>query len=307
MSQNKQSMKYRFKLLFVSVVCVGMVSACASLPPKNDAFESAMRAYEEAKANSEVMANAPVAMHDAEKAMNDAKNAYLDGSENVTHLAYIAEKNVQIAIARTEQRIAEKQIDQLSKDKQSILIDTRQREADDAKQKAEQRAKQLEAKEQEIERKALELKAKSREIEMAREQARQLERELSDLQAKQTNRGIVLTIGDVLFQFAKADLLAGGKRSIDTVADFLRRYPNRKVMIEGHTDDIGSQEYNLKLSLLRAESVRSALMQKGIDPLRVKTKGFGKLFPVADNKTPTGQQANRRVEIIILDEGKEFD
>jgi outer membrane protein OmpA-like peptidoglycan-associated protein len=90
--------------------------------------------------------------------------------------------------------------------------------------------------------------------------------------------------------------------SIDILADFLRKYPKRSVLIEGFTD-IGTETYNLGLSQQRADAVRDSLRARGIDTERITAKGYGKQFPVASNKTPAGRQQNRRVEITILDEG----
>jgi OOP family OmpA-OmpF porin len=137
----------------------------------------------------------------------------------------------------------------------------------------------------------------------AKAAADQLTRELSDLKAKQTERGIVLTIGDVLFATAKADLSSDALRSVNKLADFLQKYPNRNVLIEGHTDSVGSDEYNLGLSQRRADSVKESLTAKGIGGERIVTKGYGKKYPVASNETAAGKQQNRRVEVIILNEG----
>jgi len=141
------------------------------------------------------------------------------------------------------------------------------------------------------------------EAERARAEADQLMKELSDLKAKQTERGIVLTIGDVLFAFGKADLSPKTDRSVRTLADFLKKYPNRNVLIEGHTDSIGSDDYNLGLSRLRAESVKTKLAADGIEPARITTVGYGKKYPAFSNDTEADRAQNRRVEVIILNEG----
>ena len=130
-------------------------------------------------------------------------------------------------------------------------------------------------------------------------QARELEQELSELKAKKTDRGFVLTLGDVLFATGKADLMPGAQRTIDQLAAFLNKYPNKNVNVEGHTDSVGSEAYNMTLSQHRAESVRSAIMARGISPDRITAKGFGELYPVASNDNPAGRQQNRRVEILI--------
>ena len=143
----------------------------------------------------------------------------------------------------------------------------------------------------------------ARVAEMARAELAQLMKELSELQGKLTDRGIVLTIGDVLFAFDKADLNASAQNSMDKIAAFLHEKQNRNLLVEGHTDSIGSDEYNQKLSSQRAASVQGALVKRGIAGERIVTVGYSKKYPVASNDTADGRQQNRRVEVIILNEG----
>ena len=133
----------------------------------------------------------------------------------------------------------------------------------------------------------------------ARMQAAALQAEIDAMNARSTDRGLVLTLGDVLFETAKADLKAGAVADLDQLATFLSKYPDRSVVIEGHTDSVGGEDYNLGLSQRRAESVRAYLMRHGVDPSRVTTQGMGESVPVATNETAGGRQQNRRVEIIV--------
>jgi outer membrane protein OmpA-like peptidoglycan-associated protein len=170
-------------------------------------------------------------------------------------------------------------------------------------QEAEQARRQAEAKAKEAERARMEAAAKAEEAEKAKAEIDELLSQLSDLKAKQTERGIVLTIGDVLFAFDKATLSPGAFRNVGKLADFLQKHQNRSVLIEGHTDSVGSDEYNLDLSEKRAAAVKNALVAKGVGEERVATKGYGKKYPVASNNTPEGRQLNRRVEVVVLNEG----
>ena len=176
-------------------------------------------------------------------------------------------------------------------------------EAEKSKKEAEARALELEKAKKEADTKRLEAELARTKAEEAIAQRKQLETELSELKAKQTEKGIVLTLGDILFETGKANLMPGAMHSIDILADFLRKYPKRNVLIEGFTDSTGTETYNLGLSQQRADAVRDSLRASGIATERITTKGYGKQFPVASNKTPAGRQQNRRVEIIILDEG----
>jgi outer membrane protein OmpA-like peptidoglycan-associated protein len=126
--------------------------------------------------------------------------------------------------------------------------------------------------------------------------------QLAALQAKQTDRGTVVTLGDVLFDTGKSDLKTGGLRNMQKLAEFLRSNPQRKVMVEGFTDSVGSDSFNMELSDRRANSVRMALIDLGIDSNRIDARGYGEGYPVAGNDTPSGRQMNRRVEVIISDE-----
>jgi outer membrane protein OmpA-like peptidoglycan-associated protein len=141
----------------------------------------------------------------------------------------------------------------------------------------------------------------------AKAEAEELMKELSELKAQQTERGIVLTIGDVLFATGKADLSPNANKSAEKLADFLKKHPKRDVLIEGHTDSVGKDDYNLVLSRKRADSVKYKLMADGVEADRITTVGYGKKFPLASNDTKAGKAQNRRVEVIILNEGVKAD
>jgi outer membrane protein OmpA-like peptidoglycan-associated protein len=130
-------------------------------------------------------------------------------------------------------------------------------------------------------------------------QAAELQRQIDLLQARPTDRGLVLTLGDVLFVSGRADLRAGASDHLNKLASFLNRYPERTAVIEGYTDSVGSEAYNQGLSERRAESVRSYLIAQGVASARLEASGKGESNPVADNASPDGRQQNRRVEVII--------
>ena len=134
-----------------------------------------------------------------------------------------------------------------------------------------------------------------------------LENELADLKAKQTDRGMVLTLGDVLFDTGRATLKAGAMRTVDELAAFLQQHPERKVLIEGYTDSVGSDDLNLDLSQRRAEAVRDALTRRNVPFDHVQVHGLGERYPVASNDTGAGRQLNRRVEVVFSNNGGTFD
>jgi outer membrane protein OmpA-like peptidoglycan-associated protein len=130
-------------------------------------------------------------------------------------------------------------------------------------------------------------------------QSAQLQAEIDQLKAKQTDRGLVLTLGDVLFDTGRATLNPGASMKLDRLAAFLNEHPDRHVQIEGFTDSVGTDAYNQDLSERRADAVKAALTMRGIDPSRVGTEGYGKAYPVASNSDSGGRQLNRRVEVVI--------
>src|SRR5262249_49598820 len=130
--------------------------------------------------------------------------------------------------------------------------------------------------------------------------------ELQDLQAKQTDRGLVMTLSDVLFDTGRATLKPGADRDLDRLAQALKDNPNTRVKIEGYTDSVGSDSYNQSRSERRAEAVGGALRTRGVPPDRYEVEGLGKEYPVASNGTPEGRQQNRRVEIVFSDDSGRF-
>ena len=146
------------------------------------------------------------------------------------------------------------------------------------------------------ERQQVLLEARTRETE-------RVQQELKDLQAKQTERGMVLTLGDVLFDTGKATLKPGAYTTIDRLAQVLNSSKGSRVLIEGHTDSMGSDANNQVLSEQRARSVESALLERGVSASQLRSVGKGESTPVAGNDTGSGRQANRRVELIFSQDG----
>ncbi|WP_213876969.1 OmpA family protein [Pseudomonas sp. dw_358] len=132
----------------------------------------------------------------------------------------------------------------------------------------------------------------------------QIKKLQNDLNAKQTDRGTVVTFGDVLFDVNKASLKTSGLNNVSELAQFLQQNPERKVIVEGYTDSTGSASYNVSLSERRAGSVQAALVKMGVDPSRIVTQGYGKDFPVADNTSASGRAMNRRVEVTISNDNQ---
>jgi outer membrane protein OmpA-like peptidoglycan-associated protein len=219
--------------------------------------------------------------------------------EIVEHHAYVALRNAQIAEQMIAEQHARDELERGEADRTRVQLQAREREA----QRAEGQARQAQAL---AEQRASEVERQAREIEAAREREAELQQELADLEAQQTSRGLVLTLNDVLFETNRAVLSAGADTTIQRLAEFLNDYPERRIMIEGHTDSTGTDEYNRQLSERRANAVRDALLDRGISVNRIVSRGFGELYPVASNDDAAGRQLNRRVEIVISDQDGRF-
>ena len=257
----------------------------AGSPPV--ALEQARTAYAEAQHTPEMVAQAPVALQEADQALRRAERVWANDQDTaeVNHLAYLTTQRVEIAKTVTEKKRAEARIQQANQDRERVLLEARTREAQGAHQEADRAQQQAQT--------------ATAQAQTATAQAQQLQQELAALQAKQTDRGLVLTLGDVLFETGKADLRAGALRNLYPLVTFLQKYPERQVMIEGHTDSVGSESSNLDLSQRRADAVRAFLLQNGANASQITARGYGKTSPVASNDTEAGRQQNRRVEIII--------
>jgi outer membrane protein OmpA-like peptidoglycan-associated protein len=287
---------------------IAAICGCSSLPDRVDSLEQArtdVRRLEQDQLASQVAATE---LASARTAIEQADDAYekKEPLEIVEHKAYVAQRYADISKQRIEEGHAKQQIADGELERNRVLLEAREREADTlAEENRVAAARNLESEQRNS---ALENQAESLQdaAAAAAERNRELESQLSDLQAKQTERGLVLTLGDVLFDTAQATLKPGAASTIDRLAQFMRDYPDRQVMIEGHTDSRGSDEYNRDLSERRADSVRDGLVSRSIDAQRVRSVGLGETYPVASNESDSGMQQNRRVEIVISDEKGAF-
>jgi len=141
-----------------------------------------------------------------------------------------------------------------------------------------------------------------REANLASEQAQSLRRQLENLQLRQTESGVVVTLGDVLFETGQIELKADAESSLVEVVDLLQSEPDKKIRIEGHTDSVGEASTNLRLSQQRSDAVLATLVGLGVEASRITSVGMGEDFPIASNDTSEGRGQNRRVDVILLDD-----
>jgi OOP family OmpA-OmpF porin len=273
-----------------------------------DQMDRAKKAYAEAKASPNVEAYAPMELQEAGKAVQAAENA--KKTEDILQLGYLAERKTQVAVTIADGKVAERDIDKLNVEKAQMNARKQTLEAERAKRETERAMGEAErarmAAAADVERAAIakrQADAEAAKAAKAKAESDKLMKELASLKAQQTERGIVLTIGDVLFATGKADLSASAKKSVGTLAEFLQKNPNRNVLIEGHTDSVGADDYNLALSQRRADSVKDNLLENAIYAGRITAVGYGKKYPVASNDTAAGKAQNRRVDVVILNEG----
>ena len=315
----------QLRRVVAGLLALVVVTGCASTDLGSAAkaqLERAQTAYRQAQADPNVQSHAQLRLSEAQKAIQAAEQA--KDAEEILHLGYVAEKKAQIASTAGAIRKTEQDTQQLGKETSDILLQKRDREVKAARAEAEAKGREAEQARIAAEARARDAEAKAREAEQARAQAEQaraqaeaeakareaeqaktaaLSKELSDLKAQQTDRGIVLTVGDVLFATGKAEVAPGGQRSVDKLAEFLKKNPKRNVLVEGHTDNTGNEDFNLKLSQQRADAVRDLLVARGIAAERITAKGYGPKYPLVVNDTPAGRQQNRRVEVVVLNEG----
>ena len=251
------------------------LGACAGTPDKIDSLEQARSAYARAAQDPAVARHAPKELDAAKVALEKAERLYEEDEDraDIDFQADLAAKRVRTAEMIANGREADRRID-------------------DAK--LERQRAQLEMRESELNR-------SKAEIEQARREAEELKRQMAELQARETERGMVLTLGDVLFEVNEATLAPGATKNIDKIAAFLVKYPDRTAIVEGHTDSMGDDDYNMDLSRERAWSVREALVARGVAGSRISTQGYGETIPVASNSSSAGRRQNRRVEVIFPD------
>ena len=294
----------------MTLFAVAILAGCAA-PKNNSSLTEAHGSYDRANMNPQVTNLAAPELKQAGESLNKADSAFSKGESNATvdNLAYIAKQQVGIAEETAKRKTAELEVANASAKRDQIRLEARTAEADAAKQQAAianqsaDTANQQAALANEVaNQQAAQLAAASANAQRDQALIAQQESQLNELKAKKTKRGLVITLGDVLFSTNKAQLKSGGMRNVTKLADFLKRYPERKVLVEGHTDSTGSNIQNQKLSEERANAVRTALLDMGISSDRIATRGYGEEFPVADNGTAADRQMNRRIEIIISDE-----
>ena len=299
----------RIQILLASTVL--LLSACASNPKSTSLLDQVHAQYSQAQSNPKVAAYAALEMQSATEALAkaDAAANSRESLETVDKLAYLTKQKIALATEVASRKASEADIASSAAVRDQVRLDQRTLEANQARMKAEdaERAAQAardaaatatqqknvaQANESDAQRLAAEANARNQ----------QLEAQLADLSAKKTERGLIITLGDVLFSVDQAKLNAEGVRMVQRLASVLQQNPKRAVLVEGFTDSTGTSAHNQELSERRSMAVRDALLDLGVARSQIAVRGYGEAYPVAPNDTAMNRQLNRRVEIVLSDE-----
>jgi outer membrane protein OmpA-like peptidoglycan-associated protein len=285
------------RLFPLSLIALAVLAACSTAPTQQ--LLEARSSYAAAQNDPQVVEFAGSELIQAGAQLKQAELSASNGESKaqVDQLAYITKQRVTIARETARQKSAELTTAGAAAEREKIRLAARTAEADAAQRAAAASKLDAEASQRQSE-------SSQRQAQDAEARSRQLEIQLKELDAKKTERGMVITLGDVLFDTNKSELKSGGMRNVQKLAGVLKEYPQRNVLVEGFTDSTGNSDYNQGLSERRAGAVRTALQDTGVAGDRISNRGYGQTFPVASNATAEGRQLNRRVEIIVSDDGK---
>jgi len=287
--------------LLTLIALTATLAACTSMPERNSDLDRARGRFNVAQRDAQVETLAPEELKQASTTLDQAQNAWDKGQPKATvdHLSYMTAQRVIIAQETASSRASQAITAGAAAERDKLRLAQRTAEADLARQ-------QLAASEQSNARKTAELaqadataKQNQARVDYSDARAQALELALKDLNAKKTERGFVITLGDVLFDSGQDRLLPEGAGYMVRLAEAFKRNTSLKASIEGYTDSVGTSTANAELSDRRAKTVMAALMSQGVLADQLNMRGMGENYPAASNDTAAGRQMNRRVEIVF--------
>lgn len=323
---------YRALLIMLAV----SLTACATQSRDDSVLVNLRADLNDFRSDTELSGRVPLALAEAERAVRAAAADGLSEDDRA-HRIRLAEKRLEITRAEAFRAQARARIEELDQERTQLLLRASRLEVEQARREAEQARLFSATTQEEIERTrraattAEELReeaarrereareetlaarrlaeAQASEIELARREAQlasaaaeSLRRRLELLELRETDRGVVITLGDVLFELGQTVLQADARDNLVDVVDLLQTEPERRIRIEGHTDSTGPASVNVRISQARAESVRDELVAMGIAASRIQAVGMGEEFPIASNESEDGRRQNRRVDVILLND-----
>lgn len=283
---------------FSKTVLLGFVSfaisGCATMQEPTKETIALQNQYMMAEQQSYVEKYAPLEFEDAKKMIEKTKKMEKSGKseELIEHQRYLAQKKLDTAIELAKEKRAQERVDNAALNRKDVLLAAKSKELNEAQDEAQRMSKRAKLAEREAE------EARERAKEMSAK-AKKMAATLTDISATDTERGLVITMGSILFELNESELKSSSKNTVAKIADFLNQYPERDVLVEGFTDSTGSSDYNQTLSDKRAKAVTALLAGNGIDQNRLNAVGYGESYPAATNDTSLGRQKNRRVEIVV--------
>lgn len=312
----------------VTGLALAALAGCGSTPKRDVDVERIEASLYTLESDPSLGVLAPAERMRARQAIDALELA--GGKERIA-LADIAGKRVEIARAVAEAELAARQLDQLERERDRILLDASRRDAEEARREAERlrlqnlaRAEETQYAQQEAasaialselssaqadqarrlaQAQAEEASLARQEADLAMSAADSLRLQLQSMTARSESRGQVMTLAGDAFASGQSTLLPEARANLQRVVEFVQKDPSRRVLIEGHTDGTGSANANQVLSQRRADAVKAALMEEGVDGSRLSATGVGEDRPVADNASQEGRARNRRVEIIVQGAG----
>lgn len=277
-----------------------LLTACANNATEIAEVQEAKQAWEQLSSDMNSDRYAPISYDIAKEEIQKLNRMIEEGADEkfVYQQAYIANRKIDVAQANIREAMARDLIDSSDERRQMIVLKAREQELRAAK-------RQTQALQEQVAQSKAEADAVRMEAEKMKQQAMSLQNQVANLKTQETERGLVLTLDNILFEVGKSELKPGASRTLNKIADFLKNQPEQSIIVEGFTDATGSDQLNMELSQQRAASVRRYLVDQGINRSQITARGYGEQYPVASNSTEVGRQQNRRVEIVLSDESRE--
>ncbi|MGE8438579.1 MAG: OmpA family protein [Pseudomonas palmensis] len=254
----------------VAVLCAGVLGLQGCTSERSEtALDQAAASFQAVKDDSNVLRSAPRDVIRAGESLARAErlSSYVGSGADVRHYAYLSQRYSEIAREHSNLVLNQERLAKL-----------------------------------ELERQRLQLALREAKLVSVQQQGKWLEAQIVSLATTQSDRGLVMTLGDVLFDTGQAELKNSASRTVLKLVQFLQLNPRRVVRIEGYTDSTGTPEDNLTLSRDRAQAVADMLVDLGVDEKRIQVEGYGDQYPIEANASERGRAQNRRVEIVFSDE-----